>query len=155
MSFQNCGIDEIKLKHTIEQVGFRNSWKHFSVLYALEETHAFGVFWTITTSVFKIMASMKLDLKHIIERIGLRNSWKCFFSALCSRASLRFWSFFQHFYLSFQNCGIDQLNWDWTETEWAEKSWKHFVGALCSRANVSFWSFFQHYDLNFENFGSD
>jgi len=73
----------------------------------------------------KILASIKLDLKHIIERVGLRHSWKCFFSALCSRASPSFWRFSQHFDLSFQNCGIDEIKFeafDWTD--WAEKQLK-------------------------------
>jgi hypothetical protein len=46
----------------------------FSVLYALEQAQAFGGFLNISTSVFKIVALMKLNLKHLIEQVGLRNS---------------------------------------------------------------------------------
>jgi hypothetical protein len=47
----------------------------FSVVYALEQAQAFGGFLNIiSTSVFKIVAFLKLNLKHLIEQIGLRNS---------------------------------------------------------------------------------
>ena len=42
--FKIVALMKLSLKHTIEQVGLRNSWKHFSVFYALQETHAFGVY---------------------------------------------------------------------------------------------------------------
>ena len=59
----------LDLKHILVKLSSETAENVFSLLYALDQARAFGAFFKISTSVFKIVASMNLDLKHMSGQI--------------------------------------------------------------------------------------